>query len=269
MARPVPQAREGIDPAWLAAAAEREPVVHAYALWDVERAPESTRFVTFEGADARRSYLLIWLGEPSAPVVHWVGDAPDDLPLVRSIPPDASLAVVPERAGPAVRARFAPTNEEPLLIMARPRTDPLPKGQGRSATRLGPTHAEALREFAERFPETLTRAYRTIDLELERAWGSFEGPELVGVARVTVALPRIWIVSGVYVAPGARGAGHGRALTEAATAAAHAAGAAAGLFVREHNAAALGLYRRLGYRTVARRVLFEFPKAGTAVYAAR
>jgi GNAT superfamily N-acetyltransferase len=252
--------REGIDPEWLNRAAERDPVLHAYALWDLTCAPESTRFVSFGGDGPGRSYLLIWQGDPEAPVVHWVGDDPEDLPLLASIPPEVSIAVVPERAVEGVRGRFPVANSEPLLIMARPPAAPPPPGERPPAVRLTPAHSDALARFAERYPEMLTRPYRTLDLESEYAWGSFEGGELLGVARATVRLPRVWIVSGVFVAPTARGRGHGWALAGTAASAAHATGAAAGLFVRERNPVAVRLYGRMGFRPVARRVWVEMAR---------
>ena len=253
---------EGIDAAWLAAEAEREPAVHAYAVWDLERAPASTRFVVWEGPGGRRSYLLVWLGDPTAPIVHWIGDDPEDLPLLDAFPPDTSVAVVPVRAMDAIRRRFTVANAEPLLILQRPKGLTLPLIGRAPAVRLAPDRAEELRAFAERYPEMLTRPYRSIDLAVERVWGSYEASSLLGVARVTVALPRIWIVSGVFVAPSARGKRHGRALTVAATAESQRADADAGLFVREQNEPAVRLYRSLGYRPVARRFWVEFSRTG-------
>jgi GNAT superfamily N-acetyltransferase len=253
---------ERIDRAWLAAEAQREPVLHAYAVWDLERAPASTRFISWEGPGPHRSYLLVWLGDPTAPVVHWIGDEPQDLALLDAFPTDASSAVVPERAMDDLRRRLVVANAEPLLILHRPTGLALPPVGRAPAVRLGPERAEELRVFAERYPEMLTRPYRTIDLETEKVWGSFEGTDLVGVARVTVALPRIWIVSGVFVAPHARRSRHGRALTIAATAEAQRTRADAGLFVRERNEPAVSLYRSLGYRPVARRFWVEFARPG-------
>jgi len=259
MASGVRRVREGIDPVWLAEACEREPVLHAYAAWDLENAPGSTRFVTWGGDGPQRSYLLIWLGDPAKPVVHWVGEEPDDLALASEIPDEVSVAVVPERAIEPLRARFPNVAVEPLLTMARRPDRPPPEGLRTRARRLSQSHADALRAFADRYPDMLTRPYRTLDLTVEPIWGSFEGPELVGVARATVTLPSAWIVSGVFVAPSARGRGHGWALASSVAAAAREAGAEAGLFVRERNAAAVRLYERLGFRPVVRRFWVEIP----------
>ena len=60
------------------------------------------------------------------------------------------------------------------------------------------------------------------------------------------------LLNGIYVEPGARGRGHGTALTAAAMAAARAAGARPTLYVREDNDPARRMYERLGFRTLDR-----------------
>jgi GNAT superfamily N-acetyltransferase len=256
--------RVGIDPAWLAGALSRDPVLHAYAAWDIERAPGSTRFVTWGDDGPSRSYLLIWEGDPNAPVVHWVGDEPDDLPLAGEVPDDVAVAVVPERAVAALRARFPVANVEPVLTMVRPPDRPPPEGTRAPARRLSVRHSEELRQFVDRHPDMLTRPFRTLDLEFEPVWGSFEGDALAGIARATVRLPTVWILSGVFVAPEARGRGHGSAVARAMVATAREAGAATGLFVREPNAVARGLYERLGFQRRVRRFWVDIARPGPA-----
>ena len=172
----VRRVREGIDPVWLAEACEREPVLHVYAAWDLENAPGSTRFVTWGGDGPQRSYLLIWLGDPAKPVVHWVGEEPDDLALASEIPDEVSVAVVPERAIEPLRARFPNVAVEPPLTMARRPDRPPPEGLRTRARRLSQSHADALRAFADRYPDMLTRPYRAPRPHRRADLGKLRGP---------------------------------------------------------------------------------------------
>ncbi len=250
---------QGLDIAWLEAAAEHDPVAHAYALWDAHREPERTRFVRWDGEDGSRSYLLIWYGDPSAPVVHWVGRSTGDLELAGAIPASTRIAVVPERVAWAVLKARRANESEPLIAMLREprRPDPAPRDPG--VRRLDPEDRTEMVEFVRRFPDRLTLPYPMLDLAGEPAWGAFDGDRLVGLARAPVRLPAVWVIGGIFVAPSARRRGHGRTLTQAAIAAASATGARAVLYVRESNDAAQRLYRELGFRPVDRKIWIDFP----------
>ena len=70
----VPVVRASIDRDWLVRAVRREPVMHAFAAWDLVWEPERVRAFSCGPERSPTGYLLIWLGDPSHPVVHWVGD---------------------------------------------------------------------------------------------------------------------------------------------------------------------------------------------------
>jgi len=236
----------------------RDPVGHAFALWDAWQDPGRTRFVRYDGANGERSYLLLWYGDPSHPVVHWVGEAPGDLVLLTEVPPETKIALVPERIVAPLRLRWPGAVSEPVLLLSLPGPPTGPDPPAERCRRLRASDRVRIAEFAESYPDRLTESYRTIDLDRAFAWGAFEGAELVGVARATVALPATWIIGGVYVLAARRRRGHGRDLMVRASRDAILAGARPGLFVREPNRDATRLYESLGYRRVARRGWVEF-----------
>lgn len=256
----------GLDPAWLAGEAERDPVAHAYALWDLRTAPDRTRFVALRRGPGVVAYLLLWLGTPSRPVVHWVGPDDDGRELAEGLPSPPFVGVVPEPAVPWVQERFPELRAFPLLVMERLASGRLPRSRHASRLkRLGPPDTPSMRRLAEEYPELVTTMYATLDPTRTPVWGVVEGERLVGIARASVTLPNVWIVGGVFTVPDARRRGIGRAVTTAVTRSAHRAGARAGLFVRADNAPAIRLYGSLGYRVAARRAWVEAPAPPTGV----
>lgn len=252
MARVVDSVEDGIDRGWLRALGERAPLLHAFAQWDLEHAPDRVRFVTFRRAGAPRAYLLVWLGHPRVPVVHWPIAAEGDERLAEALPPRPLIAVVPPEAVPAVERARGPIATYSVTGLVR-HPEPLPDPTAR-ARRLRAADVDALRALAGERPPALLAPYAVLDPEREPAWGVFEGARLVGVARAQVVLPSIWVIGGVFTVPDRRNRGIAAATTAAVARAAEQAGASAGLWVREENTAAQRVYRRLAFAPVARRV---------------
>lgn len=245
----------GIDRDWLLRLYEHDPVAHAFARWDLDFAPQQCRFVTLRREGRPTAYLLVWHGSPSLPIVHWCGDPTPDPALLDAIPPRPFIAVVPESVAAEVAPRRGPTVASPLLILTR-RAAPSRARPRREHTvrRLGFHDTAEIRRLAESMDNLTTTAYRTIDPEATVVFGAFLHGRLVGIARVQVALPEVWYVSGVFTAPSARNRGIGGDVTDAVAQAADPPPATAALVVREDNAPARRAYERIGFVPTGRRV---------------
>jgi len=257
VADPALEFRSAIDRTWLEAASSADPVAHAYALWDLDHAPDRIRFVAAAAGDETLGYLLVWLGHPVAPVVHWVGTDARLGPLADRLPSRPLVAIVPEEFRERVNATRGPARAHALLVLLASETGALPPRPEPEIRRLRAPDRGALSAWADRQDDAVVGEYAHLDPEAELVWGAFEDGRLVGAIRAAVRLPRIWVLGGVYVEPAARGEGWGRSLVETALSAARAAGAPLALYVREDRTPARTLYASLGFRSVGRRVWLD------------
>jgi ribosomal protein S18 acetylase RimI-like enzyme len=250
---------EGIDRGWLVKAAQREPVTHAYAVWDLQQTPEQVHFVSCRRGLETLAYLLIWNGGSRGPVVHWVGDEAEATPLVDRLPPRPLMAFVPAELTPLVVARRGPATSETILTLHRPWSAETPRQTAPLTRRLRRSDHSALASFLQRFPDPLAQSYASLDPEMEPTWGAFspETGALEGVAKTSARLPRLWVITGVFVAPGARGRGLGTALTAGLVRDALAAHADSALYVREANLAARRAYEKVGFQFLRRRMMVD------------
>jgi GNAT superfamily N-acetyltransferase len=244
---------DSLDPGWLAEQAEREPLLHAWAVWDRERFPDQVSFRVLLREGTTLAYLLFWEGTTGNRVVHWVGSVEGSGYLLDALPAPPFIAVVPDSLAPEVLARRGPGRTRGLQL----RRCEVPAPPGGSARLLLPSDAPALERLCAKADEHMGGGYRGIDLSEEVVAGSFEGAELASVARAQVRLPRVWLVTGVVTAPEFGGRGHGRAVTAHITHLAQQRGADPGLYVQDGNAPAESIYTRLGYRTIAHRMWLE------------
>jgi GNAT superfamily N-acetyltransferase len=255
--------RPTIDRAWLEREAVANPIDHALALWDLDHFPDRVRFVSAMRGEVTVGYLLIWLGHPIAPIVHWFGTTEDARALVDGLPPRPMTAIVPEEVGPDVELARGPVSAHALLRMVaegEPAEGPMaPQGEVRRLTR---ADRPELVSLATGRGDMVVSEYPHIDPEDEAVWGYFETGRLRAVARAVVRRPTVWLLGGVYVDPAARGRGFGVAVVRAARAAGESAGATVALYVREDRAAARAVYERAGFRTRGRRVWLD---AGTGL----
>jgi GNAT superfamily N-acetyltransferase len=247
--------RPTIDRHWLEEVARDDPVTHAYAVWDLARAPDRVRFVSAVSGGRTDGYLLFWLGHPSATIVHWVGVGEGARALVRALPARPFVAVIPPSVRDLVAGARGPTREQGIRVLRRERgVGPIPLERPDGIRRLVRSDRPAIAAWATRQNDPLVAEYIALDPDADPAWAAFEGDRPVGVVRASVRLPTAWILGGVYVEPDARRAGWGRKLVSAAIRAAEAAGAFAALYVRDDRAAAVRLYDGLGFRTIGHRL---------------
>ncbi len=229
------------------------PIDHAFALYDQERYPDRVRFHLLREGPRLVAYLLIWLGDPAVPEVHWSGAAVTSDLLADALPPRPFVLNAPPEVEPLVQRHRGPVRTYPLEVLVRPSHHPLPPPDpGVRVREVGPEEREALRALpawtSNLPPESLVGPASPGGPRLVGAF--LPGPRVapVAVARTLVELPGLWVLGGIFTDPGHRGRGFGRAATQSLIASAQRVGADSALYVRADNAPARSLYSRLGFR---------------------
>lgn len=250
---------DGIDREWLERAFRKDPVMHSFAAWDLDHEPERVRILSLKRDGSTLAYLLVWLGDPARPFVHWVGPVGPASALADHLPPRPLVVVGSPELVEVVTERRGPFTVIPLLrLTARP-TGPVVQSDDPRVRRVLADDAERLRAWAANHPDPMVKGYARFDPNQHVVWAAFHGERIVGAAVASVRLPEIWTFNGIYVEPFARGEKLGTALTAHGLEAARRAGALAHLNVREENAPARRVYERLGYVEHDRVVLLEPP----------
>jgi ribosomal protein S18 acetylase RimI-like enzyme len=250
--------RPTIDRAWLERMGVSHPLDHAFALWDLARSPERIRFFSAVADDVPVGYLLVWLGHPTAPVVHWVGTDPAMAGLVRYLPPRPLVAIVPSEVRDSVVAARGPAEEYVSLALVRPFSPSAPAAPSPRGIRLlNRDDVGEIRTWARAQDDPLVASFPYYDPEVDKIWGAFEGSRLVGGVHAQVRLPNIWVLAGVYVQPSARRRGWGRALLTTAIESATAEAAPVGVYVREDRTEARALYAEFGFQPVGRKIWLD------------
>jgi GNAT superfamily N-acetyltransferase len=247
--------RPTIDRAWLERQVEEDPSLHAFALWDLDRFPTQVRFVSAVVGETTVGYLLVWLGSPRSPIVHWFGEVPEANALADGLPDPPFGVLVPEGIRGQVESRLGPVEAVPLRILEVPREGSVPHlPLDPAVRRLTGADRPQLVALTQGQRDFAASAYPSLDPEAEPVWGYFEGDLLLGLARTSVRLPRVWVVNGVFVEPAARNHGYGLAIMRAVVDEGHRAGATVALYVREDRPAPRAVYAKAGFRERARRV---------------
>jgi GNAT superfamily N-acetyltransferase len=255
---PALELRPTIDRGWLERAAIADPIAHALALWDLDHYPDRVRFVSAVRGEETVGYLLIWLGHPTVPIVHWFGTGEDARALMEGLPPRPLVAIVPEEVGPDVERSRGPVATHALLrLVVEPVNQPEADVPSATVRRLTRADRPELVSLASGRSDMVVSEYPHLDPEEEAVWGCFEGGRLRGVARAVVRLPTLWLLGGVYVDPGARRKGFGVAVVRAALAEGVRSGAMVALYVREDREGARAVYERAGFRPRGRRLWLD------------
>ncbi len=249
----VVQATHRLAPEEIAPFLPENPIDHAFALYDQERFPERVRFHLLREGSRLVAYLLVWLGDPAVPEVHWLGaDAQSDL-LALALPPRPFVLNAPPGVEPLVQRHRGPARSYPLEVLLRPSRRPLPPSDpGVEVREVLPREREELRGLpawaANLPPQSLMGPPPPGGPRLVGAFlpGS-RGPPLA-VARTLVELPGLWILGGIFTDPEKRGRGFGRAATRSLLASAQRVGADSALYVRADNFPARALYTELGFQ---------------------
>jgi GNAT superfamily N-acetyltransferase len=123
-----------------------------------------------------------------------------------------------------------------------------------TVTRLGPDNAYEYANLVT--PEGLDISSEILErnrtfLTTHTAFGGFENGKLVSVANAIVALPEVWVVSGVMTHSHYRKKGYATAVTSAVIEEALRHAGMVTLYVNQDNLEAIRLYSKLGYRKIA------------------
>jgi GNAT superfamily N-acetyltransferase len=230
------------------------PIDHAFALYDQDRYPDRVRFHALREGSRLVAYLLVWLGDPAVPEVHWLGAPVANDLLARALPPRPFVLNAPREVAPLVERHRGPTQTYPLEALLRPASLPLgpPRGPPVEVREVHPEERETLRTLpvwdSHLPPEPLTGPAPPGGPRLVGAF--LPGPRRapVAVARTLVELPGLWVLGGIFTDPEHRGRGFGQAVTRTLIEAAQARGADSALYVRADNVAARALYADLGFQ---------------------
>jgi GNAT superfamily N-acetyltransferase len=251
---------KGIDLGWLEQNSSQDLLNHAYARWDLVHSPDRVTFFTLHEEGHPSAYLLIWHRPGAFPVAHWTGTAQHPEVLANAFPERPLVMVVPPELLPLVESLRGAVVPYSLWVMEQT-GDPMPIGAPDAAVRrLKGADADVLASMVAQEGDLISGSYSSIDLEQSQVFGAFENDRLVALGRASVELPDIWILSGIFTIPSARGKGYGRAVTGALVRAARAASARVALFVRANNQPAIRAYVKLGFVKRAERIWVD---AGT------
>jgi GNAT superfamily N-acetyltransferase len=247
--------RPTIDRPWLEEQVDRDPSLHAFSLWDLDRFPTKVQFVSALAGERTIGYLLVWLGAPRSPIVHWFGESSETRVLADGLPSPPFGLVVPEIVRSWVEPRLGPVETVPMRLLEVPRGTPPTAGPlDPSVRKLTGRDVPELLRLTTGQRDFAASAYPHVDPEAEPVWGYFEGERLRGVARTSVRLPRVWFVTGVFVEPEARSRGHALAIMRSVLDEGHRAGVTVALYVRGDRPAPQAVYAKAGFRERARRV---------------
>jgi ribosomal protein S18 acetylase RimI-like enzyme len=253
----LPALTNGIDREWLEELATRDPILHAYALWDYHYFPDRTQFVTLSRGGRPKCYLLTWISPADIPTSHWISRDTDDELLVSALPPRPLTVVAPERVVKKVLAARGPATLSRVDLMEHHGDSKLLRPTSITVRRLTGADRPLVHRLLEKGPEALREGMQHVDLDTKMLWGALEGQELASIVHASVTLPTAWILNAVYTGEQFRGKGYCKAVVTAATRAGLETGAHVGLYVFADNLPAHRAYERVGFRVIEQKVIID------------
>ncbi len=219
-------------------------VRNAFALYDLEEEGDRVQcFAAVEG-DSFRGYLLAWHGRQYPNVIVTGDEEAAEAMLPQAPPSPCTFLLVPGLVAAV---------EERREISARRMMDFMFV----EATSFGPADMQDAERLGEKDADALEALYRDATEE-PRAWGQWaeqglayglrDGGRLVAAAGTHFVSRGRSLIGGVYTSPDFRRRGSAAAVTSAVTRDALQQSDQVGLMVVSTNAAAIGLYEKLGYQ---------------------
>jgi ribosomal protein S18 acetylase RimI-like enzyme len=248
---------DGIDREWLEEQASRDPIVHAYSLWDFLHFPEKAKFVTLSRGGHPKGYLLMWIPSTGIPSVHWISRDPDDDLLLTALPQRPLTVFAPERVAKKVLAVRGPAKVSQVDMMEHHGDVRLLRPTSIEVRRLNGGDRKIFDELLANADRPLSDGMKNVDLDHHMIWGAFEGERLASIVQASVTLPIAWMLNAVWTGPEFRGKGYCKAVVTAATRAGLETGAKVGLYVFADNLPAYRAYERVGFRMIERQSIID------------
>ena len=243
------------DPETLLAFLQRDRAYAAYAIGDLEPAlfGACTWFGAWRGVTLH-TLALVYAGlQP--PVLFTMG-APAGLQAIVATAALPSTVVIASRWQhvPILKARYAFDALSPMRRMAVQPLDFRPIVGATPVQRLHLDAAPALQALYALGGEHAPDAFSPSQVAEGVFYGIFAGAELAAAGGTHLVAHQLGVaaVGNIYTHPAHRGHGFATSITSAITAQLLADGLTVVLNVSEHNAPALAVYTKLGYRSVCR-----------------